>query len=609
MARTPVEMAGLVTRVDGYQPAAVARAQTIGLPSRGERPPSRKIKLLSIGSAQRSVDSDHAPGTPFQVGVARDVPETSDSTSMSRALKWQPGRRGTAAAISFTSQGAAGVRVGMIVRKLPAGAVVRGYPEGADTAFEISGATILTAIDRNRDAGDLSDAGRTYWTPVVESEELTLEIALPVGVSVDAVDVSVPRLSHLQVRISKLEETKVGLAASCEVDVSCVSGVDNAARSTARMIFTDRGLTYACTGTLLNDAASSGTPYFLSANHCISNQTVASSLSTYWFYRSTSCNSGILNPDFQVLDSGAKLLYASESTDTSFMQLIGAPPVGAGYSGWMVSGASAGDDVIGIHHPRADMQKYDRGTVSTFGTCTPNGLDSFQCVPASQTTAGFLNSKLTVGTTEPGSSGSGLFAVVNGSPFLVAQLYGGSASCSNQAGSNWYGRLQIAYYAALNRWLGASGPPAVARTPVYRFYNASTGAHFFTQSTAERDSVIAGNPSYRYEGVALYAYGSQISGSSPVYRLYNTRTGMHFYTISAAERDNVLATDNSYSYEGVSWYAQGASGGTGTAVYRFYNSVKGTHFYTISAAEKDGLVQSNPSYRLEGVAYYAWTTQ
>ena len=27
-------------------------------------------------------------------------------------------------------------------------------------------------------AGDVSDAGRTYWTPPVDSEEVTLEISL-----------------------------------------------------------------------------------------------------------------------------------------------------------------------------------------------------------------------------------------------------------------------------------------------------------------------------------------------------------------------------------------------------------------------------------------------
>ena len=124
----------------------------------------------------------------------------------------------------------------------------------------------------------------------------------------------------------------------------------------------------------------------------------------------------------------------------------------------------------------------------------------------------------------------------------------------------------------------------------------------------ERDWVIAVIPSFNYEGVAFYAYGSQVAGSSPVYRFYNTQTGRHFYTMSAVERDIVIGTPG-YSYEGPSWYAQEASGGIAAAVYRFYNKEKDTHFYTISAPEKDWLVQGNPSWALEGIAYYGWTTQ
>ena len=101
------------------------------------------------------------------------------------------------------------------------------------------------------------------------------------------------------------------------------------------MSFVDTdGYSYLCTGTLLNDMASSGTPYFLSAQHCISQQTVASTLQTYWFYRSTSCNSSVLNAGNVTLTGGATLLYSSVNTDTSFMRLSNTPPAGATYRTW-----------------------------------------------------------------------------------------------------------------------------------------------------------------------------------------------------------------------------------------------------------------------------------
>jgi hypothetical protein len=92
-------------------------------------------------------------------------------------------------------------------------------------------------------------------------------------------------------------------------------------------------------------------------------------------------------------------------------------------------------------------------------------------------------------------------------------------------------------------------------SPVYRFFNKVTGTHFFTISSAEKDHVIATWPAiYAYEGIAWHANTTQSAGWVPVYRFFNTRTGTHFYTNSAAERDNVIATLSWYSFEGIGYY-------------------------------------------------------
>jgi lysyl endopeptidase len=606
----PVEMAPLVTRVESFEPLAPRRLETAANLPKAERPAASSVKLPPVLTARRVATNRPAggPGVPAQIGTARDVPATGDAAAMARTLKWHRLANRDAAAVSFTSEGAAGLRIGVLVHKLPADTVIRGYVQGGDTAFEIQGRTILDAIARNRDAGDLSDAGRTYWMPLVENDEVTLEISLPPGTPSDAVNIAVPRLSHLYVKSADFGTTKIGQSDSCQIDVSCVSTADSESRATARMIFTDSAGTFLCTGTLLNDAASSGTPYFLSANHCISTQTAASSLGTFWFYRSTSCNTGILNNGMRSMFSGATLLYASSATDTSFMRLNQPPPSGAVFAAWTVNTASLGESVISIHHPAGDLQKFNQGSVSAFGSCTPGTApDSFSCMPSNSPVGkNFLLSTWSLGTTEAGSSGAGLFSALGGSRYLIGQLYGGSASCNFPGGSDAFGRLDTAYQAALSRWLSA--PAVTPRTAIYRFYNASTGAHFFTSSAAERDWVISAYPVFRFEGVAFYAYGSAISGSSPVHRFFNTRNGRHFFTISAAERDFVLATMPEFKYEGISWYAQAENGGNAMAVYRFFNATLATHFYTINEQEKN-LVEFNPGYRLEGVGYYAWATQ
>jgi len=614
-ATAPVEQAAIVQRVESYQPTAsphtpVARQQNPASGTKADRPDPFLVNLPA--GVRPPLGVRRGPGVPVQVGVARDIPATSTGAAMARALKWRTAGGRTAAAVSFTSQGGAGLRLGLVVRKLPADALVRGYVKGGDTVFEVPGATVLEALRRNRDAGDVSEAARTWWTPLVDGPEMTLEISLPQGATADAVDISVPRLSHLQVKAEDLNNTaKIGQAGSCEADVKCVADLDNSSRATARMVFTVNGGTYLCTGTLLNDSSSSGTPYFLSANHCVSTQTTATSLITYWFYRSSSCNSGILDTNYRVLHSGATLLYASSDTDASFMKLSEAPPTGAVFAGWSLDAPAIGGEVVGIHHPEGDLQKYSQGAMTTFANCTAvDSSDSFSCATANASTGNFVNAGWNTGTTEPGSSGSGLFASSSGKRYLIGQLYGGSASCSFRGGTSWYGRFDKAYFAGLSRWLSPSGnaQDVTPRTAVYRFYNATTGGHFYTASAPQRDWVISVIPAFHYEGVAFYAYDSQVAGSSPVYRFYNTQTGQHFYTISPVERDIVIGTPG-YNFEGPSWYAQEASGGTASAVYRFYNRDKDAHFYTINAAEKDWLVQLNSSWALEGIAYYAWPTQ
>jgi hypothetical protein len=86
-------------------------------------------------------------------------------------------------------------------------------------------------------------------------------------------------------------------------------------------------------------------------------------------------------------------------------------------------------------------------------------------------------------------------------------------------------------------------------------------AHFYTISQAEKDSVIATYPPtvWSYEGPAFYAYpkGSQPAGTSPVYRFWSPLNGAHFYSISQAEKNSIIANypPSVWTYEDIAWYA------------------------------------------------------
>ena len=621
LAAMPVEVPAQVTRVEPYQrPAASFILKREMIEPRGSRPAPTVVRLTRL-SAAKAAPGKLRVGRPLQIGTGRAVAQTADPRRMRDQLQFKPGAAGAGptAAVSFASPGAAGLRLGLRVTQLPGAARVRGYAQGGATAFDLSGADIIAVAARNRDAGDVSEAGRTFWTPVIDSDEVTLEIALPQGASPGTVQVSVPMLSHVSVKAQELETLMVGQAASCEIDVTCSPDAAAQSRATARMVFVEGGYSYACTGTLLNDAQASGIPYFLSAAHCIATQTAASSLTTYWSYRSASCNSFTLDPSVTQLNGGATLLYSSTSTDTSFMRLNAPPPAAAVFAGWSASPPQFGQELIGIHHPRGDLQKISRGSLAGFIDCSIAFTESFSCREAPSSSSNYLDAQWSLGTVESGSSGSGLFASIGGNRYLVGQLKGGGASCQDPTALNAYGRFDVAYNTALNRWLSPvqspagqlqaqALPAATPRIPIHRFYNTATGAHFFTPHASERDYVLATYPQFKYEGVGFYAYATQVVGSHAVYRMYNRVTGIHFFTMVSTERDTVLK-DSAWTDEGAAWYAQWGNGGTASAVFRFNNPGTAAHFWTISAIERDIVLKNNPNFTPEGVGYYAWTTQ
>src|SRR5258705_4494856 len=129
----------------------------------------------------------------------------------------------------------------------------------------------------------------------------------------------------------------------CEVDASCYS--DPEKNAVARIVFNDNGV-YVCTGTLLNDFAEDRTPYFLTANHCVDSQAVAQTVEAYWFYQTTSCNSGVLR-SWVHSPPGANLLVTQGSNDFSLIRLQNNAPGGAYFSGWTSTAQSTGTSVFG----------------------------------------------------------------------------------------------------------------------------------------------------------------------------------------------------------------------------------------------------------------------
>lgn len=426
-----------------------------------------RIRLGSLLADEQAMARPKAaaPGVPTQVGLHRAVTALASVSAMANKLQWQTqsdGRR--LAAISVQSPSAQGLRLALQVQSLPAEAKLRFYSSRLNQTIEVAGSTVQEVIARNQASGDHSDFARTYWSPVFESNEAVLEIELPAGINPDQVQISIPRVSHLYATAPAFTEAIAarGDADTCNLDATCSKTTwGKQSSSVARMLYDKDNGTYTCTGTLMNDRGTTYTPYFLTANHCISSQAVASTLWTYWFYRSASCDSTQRDADYTVLQNGALLLHATEATDMTLLQLFDKAPAKATYAGWSSYTAEQFKAATGIHHPKSDWQKISFGTLKNFASCYSTVDDKFSCQTSNSTNGNFMNVVWTRGTTEGGSSGSGVWMEREGVPYLVGTLYGGSSSCTNPSGSNFYGRFDITYKDSLYKWLDGTKPASV----------------------------------------------------------------------------------------------------------------------------------------------------
>lgn len=94
---------------------------------------------------------------------------------------------------------------------------------------------------------------------------------------------------------------------------------------------------------------------------------------------------------------------------------------------------------------------------------------------------------------------------------------------------------------------------------VYRFFDTTNGTHFMTASVSERDSVLASRPDLMFEpSSTMIEHATAQTGDSAVYRFFNSTNGAHFFTADAGERASILSRRPDMSFEGIAFYAPAA---------------------------------------------------
>ncbi len=223
-----------------------------------------------------------------------------------------------------------------------------------------------------------------------------------------------------------------GSSGSCNINVKCPVGEpwSNEIRSVA-MILTASG-SRLCSGVMVNNARQDLTPYFLTANHCMSGS--PSTWIIMFNYQSPTCQN--INGPLNYTVSGTQTRATNSASDFALLRLNEAPPDSyqVHFAGWSRINQPATSGA-GIHHPSGDIKKISFSS-------QPFEHDTWSGTPANSHWRVRWHPSGSSGVTEPGSSGSPIF---DQNHRIVGQLHGGPSSCTASDKSDLYGKFSMSW--------------------------------------------------------------------------------------------------------------------------------------------------------------------
>ena len=239
-----------------------------------------------------------------------------------------------------------------------------------------------------------------------------------------------------------------GSSQQCNVDANCEDGnkYPNAKRATALIL---RGGSAYCSGTLVNNTAQNGRPYFLTANHCVNynlNYTLEpgeiDGVKSWVFvfnYESTDCGQTTEKTSYSI--NGATWLASDFHSDFALLLLNDKPTeeFNAYYAGWDRRNIST-TGAFCFHHPSGDIKRFSKNKKLLESSKFEDDNDSYPNNTHWEVTS------WDTGTTEGGSSGSALFNVLEQ---IIGQLEGGSVErCRGtqpSKGNDFYGKFSYSW--------------------------------------------------------------------------------------------------------------------------------------------------------------------
>jgi len=299
--------------------------------------------------------------------------------------------------------------------------------------------------------------GGQHWTPLVEGDELVLE--LEVAERAHGRGLTIGTVVHGYRSLPSGARSPPSKAGACNLDVACEEADPwrKQVRSVGRYTYqAESGNTFVCSGALVNNTAQDQTPYFLTAEHCVSSPEEARTMVFYWNYQNQTCrspgspeNGTVTDDDPGEQTSSGALLRARlgnwhdqdqifGESDLTLVEVDDTIPDAYNLylSGWSRAGTASSESVT-IHHPQGHGKRisFDED---------PSSITGFGQNDQGDTHLRVGNWEL--GTTEGGSSGGPLYDT---DQHVVGVLSGGFAGCSGDGTDNnrsdWYGRLTAGF--------------------------------------------------------------------------------------------------------------------------------------------------------------------
>ncbi len=273
-------------------------------------------------------------------------------------------------------------------------------------------------VDRRRGPG-----GDGLWGPMVEGDTMVIEVRAS---AFDEPNLRVDRLSHgLPGAFARTKEQR------CHVDVNCDPAWAEMKSGVGLMQFEVFGFGSGCTGSLIADMPETGRPWFLSANHCLSDQQTANTLVVFWNYETDGCNGNVPSLAGLPQSAGAEYVAGNSFSDFTLLSLAQEPPAGTYHLPLSLDPLAGGEAITVVHHPDLTHKRITYGNqVGDAGT--------------------HWTVKYFEGSTEGGSSGSPLFNAQNE---IVGQLTGGGAACSRMFLTDRFGKVSMSWDRGLSDYL------------------------------------------------------------------------------------------------------------------------------------------------------------